>query len=83
MDIPVPPNQPPKLIRTQLAQSRVIAKGTKIRDIQRLLAEYGGLAGKWVKKSSPPLMIESRLAEVHWYEHPGIGRVEQKVKWLD
>jgi hypothetical protein len=76
-------NQPPKLTRQQLAQSRIIAKGTRIRDVQRLLNDYGGTASKWVKKSSPPLMIENRPAEVHWYEHPGIGRVEEKIKWLD
>jgi hypothetical protein len=76
-------NQPPKLTRRQLAQSRVIAKGSRIRDIQRLLNEYGGTVSRWVKKSSPPLMIADKMAEVHWYEHTGIGRVEEKIKWLE
>jgi len=76
-------DQFPQPTKQQLAQSRVIAKGRKIRDINRLLNEYGGIANKWAKKSSQPLLIENRLAEVHWYEHPGIGRVEEKIKWLD
>lgn len=75
--------QSPKLTKQQLAQSRIIAKGMKIKEINRLLKEYGGTAKKWVKKSSQPFMAEGRFAEVHWYEHQGIGRVEEKVKWID
>ncbi|MCL4299930.1 MAG: hypothetical protein KJ077_29610 [Anaerolineae bacterium] len=74
---------PLKLTHAQLAQARVIAKGKRIKDIRRLLDEYGGTVGNWVKKSSQPLIIENRLAEIHWYEHQGIGRVEEKIKWLD
>jgi hypothetical protein len=33
--------------------TRVIAKGRRIRDVDRLVATYGGVASKWVKKSSP------------------------------
>lgn len=78
-----PKKHPLKLTRSQLAQARVIAKGKRIKDIHCLLNEYGGTAGNWVKKSSRPLIIENRLAEIHWYEHQGIGRVEEKIKWLD
>jgi hypothetical protein len=37
-----------------LAQSRIIAKGNRIRDVRRLVETYGGTPSKWVKKSSPP-----------------------------
>ena len=73
----------PTLTKRQLSQSRVIARGKRIRDVQRLVEDYGGIARNWVKKSSPPLFIEGRLAEVHWCEHHGIGRFEEKIKWLE
>lgn len=75
---PIPP-----LSREILARSRVIARGRGIRDIQRLLGQHGGTIRGWVKMSTPPLVVSGRPAEVHWYEHHGIGRVEEKIKWLD
>ena len=67
-----------KLTGRMLSQSRVIAKGKRIRDVKRLVAQYGGTASKWFKKSSPQLEIAGRSFEYHWYEHPGIGRFEVK-----
>jgi hypothetical protein len=61
-----------------LAQARVIAKGGRIRDVQRLVVTYGGRASKWKKKSSPRFEVAGDIYEYHWYEHPGIGRVELK-----
>ena len=61
-----------------IAQSRVIAKGNSIRDVQRLVDTYGGKRSRWVKKSSPRFEIGRHQYEYHWYEHPGIGRVELK-----
>jgi hypothetical protein len=61
-----------------LSQSRLIAKGRRIRDVERLVAQYGGRASKWVKKSSPQLEVAGEYFEYHWYEHPGIGRFEAK-----
>jgi predicted RNase H-like HicB family nuclease len=69
-----------KLSRRMLAQARVIAKGKRIRDCGRLVASYGGRPSQWVKKSSPPFEINGERFEYHWYEHPGIGRVEVKQK---
>jgi hypothetical protein len=63
-----------------ISLSRVIAKGRRIRDVERLVAGYGGSASRWVKKSSPRLEDEDGPYELHWYEHPGIGRVELKRK---
>jgi len=61
-----------------IAQSRVIAKGKRIRDVRRLVATYGGKASRWVKKSSSRFEMGVHQYEYHWYEHPGIGRVELK-----
>jgi hypothetical protein len=61
-----------------VSQSRVIAKGKGIRDVNRLVAQYGGRASKWVKKSSPQLKVAGKYIEYHWYEHPGIGKFEVK-----
>lgn len=69
-----------ELTRRMLAQSRVIAKGNRIRDVQRLVELYGGRISKWTKKSSPPFGVGDDQYEYHWYEYPGIGRVEIKRK---
>ena len=66
-----------------ISRSRVIAKGNRIRDIKRLLETYGGRKSKWVKKSSPRFEIDQQQYEYHWYEHPGIGRVEIKLLRMD
>jgi hypothetical protein len=60
----------------------VIAKGKRIRDVRRLVETYGGKASTWVKKSSPRFEMGVREYEYHWYEHPGIGRVELKRRQI-
>jgi len=72
-----------KLTKEILARSRVIARGRGIRDLARLLQEYGGRPAGWVKKSSPLMEIEGEMCEYHWYEHEGIGRFEVKKKVRD
>jgi hypothetical protein len=61
-----------------LSQARVIAKGKRIRNVQRLVAQYGGRASQWTKKSSPQFEVAGEYFEYHWYEHPGIGRFETR-----
>jgi hypothetical protein len=63
-----------------LAQARVIAKGKPIRDVRQLVARYGGKPAKWVNKTSPRFEVTGEDFEYHWYEHPGIGKVEMKRK---
>ncbi|OQY53586.1 MAG: hypothetical protein B6245_22695 [Desulfobacteraceae bacterium 4572_88] len=63
-----------------LSQSRIIAKGRRIRDVKRLVATYGGKSSEWVKKSSPVFESGGLFYEHHWYENPGTGRVEIKKK---
>lgn len=70
--------QGPDLTREFIAQARIIAKGRGIRDLERLLRNYGGNPSMWTKKSSPPVEHDGILYEYHWYEHHGIGRFEIK-----
>jgi hypothetical protein len=62
-----------------IARSRVIAKGRRIRDVERLMSTYGGQASRWVKKSSPLITSDEASYEYHWYEYYGLGRFEIKV----
>jgi RHS repeat-associated protein len=73
----------PKLTKEMLAQSRVIAKGYGIRDVDRLVKQYGGKVRDWAKKSTAQIDINGVPAEIHWYEAAGLGKFEKKIKWLD
>ncbi len=68
------------LTKELIAQSRVIARGRRIRDLERLLAEHGGTPSMWTKRSSPVVEIGGERYEYHWYGHHGIGRFEIKRK---
>lgn len=62
-----------------------IAEGSDIRDLKRLRASFGG--ERWRKKKGIAKVVRpdgtAALAEVHWYEAHGIGKVKIKVKrWL-
>jgi hypothetical protein len=72
--------QAPALTKEYIAHSRVIAKGQGIRDLKRIVRDYGGKSSTWTKKSSPPIEIEGKVYEYHWLEHHGIGRFEIKLK---
>jgi hypothetical protein len=72
-----------KLSRRLLSQSRVIAKGNRIRDVRRLVRQYGGKISKWTKKSSSPIQLGQNVVEYHWYEHPGLGVFEIKRKTIE
>ncbi|MFH0730519.1 MAG: hypothetical protein V2B19_29765 [Pseudomonadota bacterium] len=68
--------QVPELTRDLIAHSRVIAKGRGIRELNRLVKDYGGKPLMWTKKSSPTVDIDGEAYEYHWYEQQGIGRFE-------
>jgi hypothetical protein len=62
-----------------------IAEGNSIRERASLRAGYG--AGRWKKKKGIATVQRddgsTRLAEIHWYEAHGIGKVKLKIKrWL-
>ena len=69
----------------EITNVETIAKGIGIRDRAILVRQYG--LGNWRKKKG---ISQVRLpdgtvamAEIHWYEAHGIGKVKIKVKeWL-
>lgn len=69
-----------ELTKSLISRSRVIAKGRRIRDVEKLVEKYGGKLSQWVKKSSLAFPSEDGWYEYHWYEHHGIGRFEIKLK---
>lgn len=71
---------------TYLRNKEVFAgKGTKIpiRQEDNLIKIYGGKKGEWAKvKGHATLEVDGKTfeAEVHWYEEPGVGKVDMKHK---
>ena len=54
------------LTKDLISHSRIIAKGRRIRDVEKLVETYGGQPSQWIKKSSPPFETESGVYEYHW-----------------
>jgi len=46
-----------------LSQGQVIAKGKRIRNVQRLVAQHGGRTSQWVKKSSSQFEVAGERFE--------------------
>ena len=70
----------------QITESETIAIGNSIRELPQLRARFGH--GRWRKRKGVANVHLSdgtiRLAEVHWYEAHGIGKVRMKIKrYLD
>lgn len=57
----------------------MIAKGCRIRDVDRLVRTYGGTAARWTKRSGPTFAVEGKRYEFHWYYYHGIGKQEIKL----
>ena len=66
----------------QITEPETIAIGNSIRELPQLRARYG--RGRWRKRKGVANVRLSdgtiRLAEVHWYEAHGIGKVRMKIK---
>jgi len=70
----------------QITESETIAIGNSIRELSQLRARFG--YGRWRKRKGVANVRLAngtiRLAEVHWYEAHGIGKVRMKIKrYLD
>jgi len=65
-----------------ISEVETIARGNGIRDIARLKDQFG--VARWRKlKGIATVSLkdgEIRLAEVHWYEAHGVGKVKLKIK---
>ena len=69
-----------------ITEIETIAIGNRIRELLSLQTRFG--RGRWRKLKGVATVSLSdgtiRLAELHWYEAHGIGRVRMKVKrYLD
>lgn len=69
----------------KIASIETIAEGGGIRDLALLRKRYG--LGNWRKKKGIATVLlpdaMTAMAEVHWYEAHGIGKVKLKIKeWL-
>ncbi len=73
-------------ILDEILDIEIMAVGKSIRELPRLLEQYG--KGRWRKlKGKTAIRLPNgrvRRAEVHWYEAHGVGRKEFKRKcYLD
>lgn len=68
---------------------KVIAQGTKIREVQRLIEDYPSEKGEltkpedWYKVRGTAVVTDGKIEkieEIHWYQCENIGKVEYKVK---
>ena len=69
----------------KITSIEIIAEGRGIRDLALLRERYG--IGNWRKKKgiATVMLIDgsTAMAEVHWYEAHGIGKVKLKIKeWI-
>ena len=69
----------------ELTGQETFAEGSGIRELARLNRTYGGK--HWRKrKGFARIRItvtgETCMAELHWYEAHGVGKVEMKIKEL-
>ena len=70
----------------RVADVEIIAVGRRIRELAELQKRFGH--GRWRKlKGVATVRLAGgtiRLAEVHWYEAHGVGKVRMKIKrYLD
>ena len=70
----------------ELHDITIVAIGRRIRELSILKKRFG--RGRWRKlKGVADVVLRDgsiRLAEVHWYEAHGIGKVRMKIKrYLD
>ena len=73
-------------IVSKITDAETIAIGRSIRELPELQARFG--RARWRKRKGVANVRLSngtiRLAEVHWYEAHGIGKVRIKIKrYLD
>ena len=66
----------------EITNEETFAVGSSIRDLPRLRRVYG--RGRWRKRKGEATVRlyngSIRVAEIHWYEASGIGKVEFKIK---
>jgi hypothetical protein len=69
----------------EISAIETIAEGRGIRELALLRQRYG--QGNWYKRKGIATVElpsgKCQIAEVHWYEAHGVGKVKMKIKrWL-
>jgi hypothetical protein len=64
----------PKFTRQMKSQAQPIATGRNINKVDTLVEKFGGTRNGWTKMKT----WTADGAEIHYYEHHGIGRVGEK-----
>jgi hypothetical protein len=75
----MPPSKPD--IVSEITEIETIAINRSIRELARLKKQYGG--NRWRKLKGKAYVMKNGqaiLAELHWYECTGIGRVKRELK---
>jgi hypothetical protein len=67
----------------EIQDIKTFARASSIRELPRLRRAYG--TGRWRKRKGVASVRMGTddsvvIAEIHWYEAQGIGRVEMKIK---
>jgi hypothetical protein len=67
---------------SEITEVKTIATGTGVRDRARLRKAYGRARWRKVKGVAQVRLPNGRIriAEIHWYEAHGIGKIEFKLK---
>jgi hypothetical protein len=68
---------------SKITDVQTIAKGHGIKVLSFLVKRYGGKSTSWRKKKGKGIIRQSGIlyvAELHWFEAHGIGRVNMKIK---
>lgn len=69
-------------ILREITKVELIATGSGVRERVRLSKTYGQSRWRKLKGVARVRLVDGtlRLAEIHWYEAHGIGKVEYKLK---
>jgi Pretoxin HINT domain len=62
-----------------LRSTETIARGNGIREVARLVRQYGGRAQQW-RKMKGIGELNGRTEELHWYQNDTLGKFEGKIK---
>lgn len=69
----------------EIREIETIAAGRAVRESKKLRRTYGGHRWRKLKGIATVRLVDDgsvHLAEIHWYEAHGVGKVDVKIKRL-
>lgn len=71
-------------LAVEITRQETFAEGSRIRELHRLVETYG-VGTRWKKRKGVGQIRlletgELVMAELHWYEAHGVGKVELKIE---